>query len=205
MAGECLNDDSTFINRLIKYDDESAYWCLMMWNTRTNRWAGPHAEKTINILRNYYFKEKIEMICKKYMDSGYSKNPIDSQLIIKYANLAAFYGFKNINNYDIFTIITLHPNNISYENIAILGDERAIPFIKNKYINFRKHKLSKANREVLITYLNCLYHLPQPSAKEVAQDILNTEIDSILIYRLKLIYYYEKNCKTNRIRIIQFS
>ena len=184
---DCLDSDISYIH-------SGNFDCLIArWNTsyleNSNRWACPEAASAIRKQREWPLKKQLISLCQKKISNAIAKQPVDSHLLYQVAQVCAIHGIQYVAGTDIFTLLTSRPKNLSMYRLASLGDVRAIPYIAHHYQSLRREKLTKENREKLISYLNCLYHISDFSTIVLASQLEESETDSLLKERIKLIIY----------------
>jgi hypothetical protein len=152
-----------------------------------DRWAGPIAAERLNRCRLSPYRERIAAACIPVMEDTTCGAQYFSNFNPRYnaALLLAFYGFKEVGGYDIFSIITstlelpADLRKLDFYALASLQDPRTVPFLEMVYDSLGLTD-SESRNFILARLINCLYHIPGDSAVAFAERIHREQADDFI-------------------------
>lgn len=170
----------------------SATDCLECdFNTSKNRWAGPTAAAHFSRCRKDSLRTRIAAALKSYLEMDASNDSLEAMRERAAVTLAS-YGFTEVDSIDVYEIIVGRigptPNGLvlNLPMLAAMDDPRTLPFVTAIYDSLRGEGLRR-QREKLIAILNCIYHLSDPAAVAFAERVAESERDSLLVERARLV------------------
>ncbi len=157
-------------------NDESHIW--------TPLWAGKHHAARFAAARADTMVPRIREAARRLLALPESPN---AEWRLKVLEVAAAHGIARVDSLDVFAELFTGKRRLyshDYGLMAILQDCRAVPILRERYLDLRADPAA-VDADEAVHVLSCLYHLPCSEAAALATELAADEKDAKLLERLR--------------------